>query len=304
VSTTATYEHIPVLLHEVLDGLAIKPSGIYLDGTFGRGGHSRAILEQLDDSGRLIVIDQDPEAIAAAHALAKTDARVHVCDGNISNLEMFVERLGYTEKVQGILLDMGVSSPQLDDSERGMSFMRNGPLDMRMDTRAGTPVSAWLAKVRLDELVDVLKTYGEERYAKRIAQAILETREITPITHTVQLAEIVKAAHPRWERHKHPATRVFQALRIYINDELAVFKNALESCLNVLAVGGRLTVISFHSLEDRIIKQFIQENRRPKWPSTQVRLKRIGKFIRPTVSESNNNPRARSAVLRIAEKIS
>jgi len=303
--------HVPVLLNEVIEGLAIQPDGIYIDGTFGRGGHSREILARLSDKGRLIGFDQDPEAVATGEALQAQDSRFQIIYAPFADMELHIKRLGLTGKITGVLLDLGVSSPQLDTAERGFSFMKDGPLDMRMNPDAGESVATWLAHVKASELARVLKTYGEERFAKRIAGEVIKARNENPITRTHQLAEIVKAAHPRWEIGKHPATKSFQALRIFINKELEQIETVLPQLLEVLAPQGRFAIISFHSLEDRLIKRFIRDGARgdqfPKGVPVTVdqlnqRLRKIGKAIFPSAEEIGANPRARSSVLRIAER--
>lgn len=299
--------HRPVLLGETAAGLRIKPAGIYVDATFGRGGHSQAILEQLDATGRLLVIDKDPAAIAIAQAKFANDRRVHIAHGAFTILQSLVERAGWSGQVQGVLFDLGVSSPQLDDPVRGFSFNKPGPLDMRMDITTGITASAWLRQLSEAQLAQVLREYGEERYAKRIARAIVAANNEQTITTTDQLAEVVKAAHPAWERHKHPATRVFQAIRIAVNNELTELPVALAQAMHVLAPGGRLAVISFHSLEDKIVKQFIREQQRgPVVPrhvpirhaETLGTLRAVGTAIKPSAAEVAENIRSRSAILR------
>jgi 16S rRNA (cytosine1402-N4)-methyltransferase len=306
------YKHKPVLLEEVVEGLAIKPNGIYVDGTFGRGGHARSILKLLSTQGKLIAIDKDPEAAREAKELFGNDERFHICHDSFVNIAEIAKNLDVYGNIGGILLDLGVSSPQLDEESRGFSFLHDGPLDMRMNPEVGVSAAVWISKVKAEELADVFKKYGEERYAKRIAKAVIEARNEVPIKTTKQLAEIIKVANPKWEKHKHPATRCFQAIRIFINNELAELSACLEDCLEVLAVGGRLTVVSFHSLEDRIVKRFIKKHERGDtfpagFPVRQEeltpRLKRIGRAIMPDSKECVDNPRARSAVLRIAEKL-
>ncbi|MBQ4838240.1 MULTISPECIES: 16S rRNA (cytosine(1402)-N(4))-methyltransferase RsmH [Pseudoalteromonas] len=306
-------EHISVLMDETLDALDIKPSGIYIDGTFGRGGHSGQILKRLGESGRLQAIDQDPQAIQAAQKFAQ-DTRFSIAHNRFSNIAQVASEAGLTGKVDGILLDIGVSSPQLDDADRGFSFMKEGPLDMRMNPEAGRSAAQWLAEAELEDMVYVIKKYGEEKFARRIAHKIIETREETDITTTKQLADLIDEAVPVKDKHKHPATRTFQAIRIYINSELEEIQTALSASLEVLKPGGRLVVISFHSLEDRIVKQFIKKQSKGEaiprgLPLTDeqinknLTLKAIGKAIKPSKTEINNNPRARSSVLRIAEKL-
>ena len=304
--------HITVLLHEAVGGLAIRPDGIYIDGTFGRGGHSRLILSQLGPQGRLIAIDRDPQAIAEAAAI--DDPRFQIVHGPFSNVQQYVEELGLTGKIDGFLLDLGVSSPQLDDAERGFSFMRDGPLDMRMDPSSGFSAAEWLQKAEAEDIAWVLKTFGEERFAKRIARAIVERNQSEPMTRTRELAELVAAASPVKEKHKHPATRTFQAIRIYINSELEEIERALDASLTILAPGGRLSVISFHSLEDRIVKRFIRrQSKGPEIPDglplTEAQLAggkkmlTIGKAIKPSEEEIEQNARSRSSVLRVAERM-
>jgi 16S rRNA (cytosine1402-N4)-methyltransferase len=286
--------HQPVLLNEVIEQLNIKPDGIYVDATFGRGGHAGAILQRLNVKGRLLVIDKDPLAIAAAEKLK--DDRVQIRQGSFANLQEWVEQLNLVQQIDGVLLDLGVSSPQLDDAARGFSFLKDGPLDMRMDTSHGIDAATWINTARNEEIAQVLKEYGEERFSYRIANAIERERKIERITTTKRLAEIVAKANPKWEWHKHPATRAFQAIRIYINNELNDLQSALQQSLDVMKIGGRLVVISFHSLEDRIVKNFMRDHNRKQ-------LKIINKIIRPTADEINNNVRARSAILRVGEKL-
>lgn len=304
--------HQSVLMKEAIEGLAIKSDGNYIDGTFGRGGHSQAIVSHLKE-GRLLVIDKDPAAIEHAKARFGHDKRVSICHGSFAELGKFAEQHVMMGNVSGILLDLGVSSPQLDESERGFSFLRDGSLDMRMDNSRGMTAAEWLKQVSEKELADVLFEFGEERYSRRIARAIVQARAESSLISTKQLAEIIAAAHPRWEKHKHPATRSFQAIRIFLNDELTDLEQALAQSVTVLERGGRLVVISFHSLEDRIVKRFIQRQVHGKvlprgLPLTEREinnarlLRTIGKAIKPTAQETEENPRARSAVLRVAEK--
>lgn len=306
------YQHKPVLLNEVLEALKIQKNGIYIDATFGRGGHSKAILDQLDSQGRLIAIDKDPEAIKESEILMTKDKRLEVIHGSFTLIQTIAEEKGLQGKINGVLFDLGVSSPQLEDAERGFSFLLEGPLDMRMDNTQGISAADWLATAKENEIANVLYEFGEEKFSRRIARAIVQQRTLEPITTTQQLAEIVKQANPRWERDKHPATRAFQAIRIFINQELNAIKQVLDQTLEILAIGGRLVVISFHSLEDRIVKHFIRDNSRaamlpPGLPilfkETHCRLKSLGNVIKPTAKEIADNPRSRSAVLRIAEKI-
>lgn len=305
------YAHRPVLLEEVLAGLNIRPDGVYLDGTFGRGGHSHAILECLGPDGRLIAIDRDPRAVAMAEQTAARDARFHIERGAFAMLGQLAANLGLQGRIDGILLDLGVSSPQLDDAQRGFSFLQDGPLDMRMDPDSGASASQWLAQAGEGEIVRVLKVYGEERFAKRIARAIVQKREEAPLVTTRQLAELIAAAVPVREKHKHPATRSFQAIRIFINHELEELEAVLPQAVDALTPGGRLAVISFHSLEDRMVKRFIrreyQGEPQPRGlplmgHGHKPRLRPVGKAIRATEQEVQENPRSRSAVLRIAER--
>ncbi len=304
--------HQPVMLQESLAGLAIKPDGIYIDATFGRGGHSRAILEALSEKGRLIAIDKDLEAIAHAKANFASDPRVQLFHGSFAEIADLAREAGVLGQVDGILADLGVSSPQLDSAERGFSFMKEGPLDMRMNVEQKLSAAVFVNTAEVDEMVHVFREYGEERFAGRIARAIVSAREDAPIETTQRLAEIVKQANPKWEKHKHPATRVFQAIRIHINNELEDIAVFLEKGVEVLAVGGRLVVISFHSLEDRIVKQFMRVKEQgiplprgiPILASNEARcFNRVGKAIKPSDEEVQENVRARSAILRIGEKL-
>lgn len=304
------FSHYSVMLKESIEGLAIKPDGIYIDCTFGRGGHSRAILERLT-TGQLLAIDQDPEAIEFARENFP-EGNFEIQYGSFEALRDYCEARGWLGKVDGILIDLGVSSPQLDDANRGFSFMREGPLDMRMNPEVGLSAKDWLAEVEEKTLAQVLKQYGEERFSGRIARAIKEAVERGELETTLQLAEIVKKASPKTEKNKHPATRTFQAIRIAVNRELDVLKNVLEASVTVLAPGGRLAAISFHSLEDRIVKQFIrdQSQMRDLFPDSPIQLevvepvlKKVGKPVFPSPEECEENPRSRSAVLRIAQKI-
>lgn len=303
--------HFSVLLNESLDGLNIKPDGVYIDGTFGRGGHSRALLGRLGEKGRLIAIDQDPEAIEYANQHIQ-DSRFEIQYGSFEEVKSYCETRGLVGKVDGLLLDLGVSSPQLDDAERGFSFMREGPLDMRMNPEEGLSAKAWLKQVDEKTLKLVLQNYGEERFSGRIAREIKEASERDELQTTLDLANLVKRVSPKTEKNKHPATRTFQAIRIAVNRELDVLKNVLESAVEVLAPGGRLSVISFHSLEDRIVKVFIRDQSKIKdlFPDSPIQLeviepviKKVGKPIFPSTEECKQNSRSRSAVLRIAEKL-
>ncbi|MBQ1783663.1 MAG: 16S rRNA (cytosine(1402)-N(4))-methyltransferase RsmH [Gammaproteobacteria bacterium] len=306
------HSHTTVLLHEAVDGLAIRDDGVYVDGTFGRGGHSRLILERLGPNGRLFAIDQDPAAIAAAATIS--DPRFTIIHGSFADAAQLLAPHLPAAGFDGLLLDLGVSSPQLDDAERGFSFMRDGPLDMRMDTSRGPTAGEWLQTIDEQQLVDVLFQFGEERFARRIARAIVLRRSEEPFTRTQQLADCIAGAVPTREPGKNPATRSFQAIRIAINGELAALEQVLNASLTLLARGGRLSVISFHSLEDRLVKQFIRSHSRPPavprgMPLTEaqrqgmaVRLHAVGKAIFPSEAETAANPRARSAVLRLAER--
>jgi 16S rRNA (cytosine1402-N4)-methyltransferase len=305
-------QHIPVLLVEAVDNLITDPNGIYVDATFGRGSHSAAILKKLGSEGRLIAFDRDPEAIEYAKTIK--DKRFTIIHCAFSRMHLSLTEMGVEGKIAGVLFDLGVSSPQLDNPDRGFSFVREGTLDMRMDTSQGISAMQWLAEVDESELADVLWQYGEERFSRRIARAIVEARKETPITTTLQLAEIIKFAvpKPKGPYEKHPATRSFQAIRIAINQELSEVELGLNQALEMLKVNGRLAVISFHSLEDRIVKQFVKLHEKGrelprglpvKGSTFDSRLKAVGKPIKPSLQEVNTNPRARSAILRIAEKL-
>lgn len=303
--------HQPVMLAEVLEVLAVRPDGVYVDATYGRGGHARAVLAQLGTAGRLCVFDRDPEAVAEARRELGGDTRVTVVQDRFSMLGRHIENMGLTGKVDGVLLDLGVSSPQLDDAGRGFGFMRDGPLDMRMDPGADEPVRDWLEHAREGDIRDVIRRYGEERYAGRIARAIAARRKETPIRTTGELAAIVSDACPTRERERHPATRTFQALRIFINREIEELAAVLPQALEMLANGGRLAVISFHSLEDRLVKRFLRAAARgddfpPELPvpasDLHPQLRLLGKARHAGPTEVRANPRARSAVLRAAER--
>ncbi|MGM0535923.1 MAG: 16S rRNA (cytosine(1402)-N(4))-methyltransferase RsmH [Pseudomonadota bacterium] len=304
------FRHASVLLDGAVEALIHDPEGAYLDGTFGRGGHSRAILGRLAPEGRLLAIDRDPQAVAEAAAI--DDARFAVEQGEFARLGEIAARHGLHGRLAGVLLDVGVSSPQLDDPERGFSFLRDGPLDMRMDPSRGESAAGFLARASEGEIATVFKAYGEERFARRLARAIVARRGERPFERTADLAEVVKAAHPAWEKGKHPATRVFQALRIQVNGELEQLDAALEAALEALAPGGHLVVISFHSLEDRRVKRFIRDHVRgdthlPRGipvrdDQLQRRLVSLDKARRPAAEEVDENPRARSAVMRVARK--
>jgi len=311
-STSSTLIHKPVLLEETLTALNIKPDGCYVDGTFGRGGHSQEIIKQLGENGKLLAFDKDPQAIATANAIAANDDRLKVKQGSFTQLKQMIDELGWKGKVDGVFLDLGVSSPQLDDAERGFSFRFDGPLDMRMDPNSGMSAAQWLASAEERDIMMVLFDYGEEKFARRIASAIVAAREEQPINTTKRLASIVAAANPSRERNKDPSTRTFQAIRIFINQELEDLKTCLAQAVDILAPGGRLVVISFHSLEDRIVKRFIREQcKGDDFPldlpvmhaQLNQNMKMIGKAIKAGRDELDENPRARSAVMRIAEKL-
>ncbi len=305
--------HQAVLLHEAIAGLQVQPAGIYVDGTFGRGGHAGAILAQLGPAGRLVVIDKDLTAIEVATQRFSQDQRVQIVHDSFANLNKVAHQLGFVGQINGIVLDLGVSSPQLDNPERGFSFLQDGPLDMRMDHTQSLDAQQIVNQFSAEELATLFKRYGEERFARRIAKAIVTAREAEgPIQTTTRLAEIVKQANPQWEKHKHPATRVFQAIRIKVNHELDDLTFGLAQALNVLAIGGRLVVISFHSLEDRLVKQFMRKaalgDELPVGvPALASDIKKtfkcVGKAIKASLAELQRNTRARSAVLRIGEKI-
>ncbi len=304
--------HRPVLLEEALTALNIRADGQYVDGTFGRGGHSGAILDRLGPQGRLLALDKDPAAVAEGERRFGDDPRFTIRQTSFAGIGEVARTLGWLGRVDGILLDLGVSSPQLDDAARGFSFRHDGPLDMRMDPTSGPSAADWLAMAGEAEIARVLKEYGEERFARRIARAIVRARAEAPITTTGRLAAIVAAAVPTREPGKDPATRSFQAIRIFINRELEDLQAFLDQVLAVLAPGGRLAVISFHSLEDRLVKRFIREQEKgdrfpPDMPVTvaqlQPKLRAVGKPIRPTETEVRENPRARSAILRVAERL-
>ncbi len=307
----AVASHVPVLMHEAVDFLALAEAGKYVDATYGRGGHSGYLLSRLGEAGQLLALDRDPEAIADAHERFADESRFSICQANFADMREVLQQYGWMGEVDGLLMDLGVSSPQLDVAERGFGFSRDGELDMRMDPTSGVSAAQWLAGVDEGELVQVLREYGEERYARRIAGAIIAARAVEPILRTGQLAEIVKAAHPRWERHHHPATRSFQAIRIRINGELDAVSQALSTAVDVLKVGGRLAVISFHSLEDRLVKRALRnpvpDARIPRHlpqPALEAHpWKLVGKAIKAGKDELAVNPRARSAVLRVAERV-
>ena len=304
--------HQTVLLREAVQALVTRPDGFYVDGTFGRGGHSRCLLESLDANGRLLGVDKDPAAGAAAGELAMGEPRFEFYHGSFAQLPHQLRRMGI-DAVDGILLDLGVSSPQLDESDRGFSFMHDGPLDMRMDTSCGETAAQWLSYAAERDIATVLKDYGEERFARRIAAAIVAARNESPITTTSRLSKVVSEANPRWEKHKHPATRAFQAIRIKVNRELEDLQDLLAGALDMLRIGGRLVVISFHSLEDRLVKRYMRDMARgeafpPGLPirdsALNRRMKLVSKAIKADSEEVSGNVRARSAIMRVAEKIS
>jgi 16S rRNA (cytosine1402-N4)-methyltransferase len=304
--------HITVLLDEAVDALVENASGFYVDGTFGRGGHSDRILERLDADGQLLAIDKDTSAIDVARHRFGSDARFAIEHTSFAELSRLVGEREKAGKVDGILLDLGVSSPQLDEPERGFSFLNDGPLDMRMDQTRGMSAAEWVNTAAESELARVMKEYGEERFAKRMANAVVREREQSPITRTGRLAHILKEANPAWEKGKHPATRAFQGIRIHINNELGDLESVLDQALEMLVVGGRLVVISFHSLEDRLVKRFIRRHEKgdpvprgvPLMESQlNRRLRSRSKAVKAGGDELGRNVRARSAVMRVAEKL-
>jgi 16S rRNA (cytosine1402-N4)-methyltransferase len=305
--------HAPVLHDEVLAALKIKADGRYVDGTYGRGGHARSILALLGEQGRLIVMDRDPQAIAAARDTLGSDSRVTIIHDDYANMQARMLELGLVEQIDGILLDLGVSSPQLDDARRGFSFQHNGPLDMRMNPDRGESAAQWLAHADEAEIARVLWEYGEERNSRRIARKIVEFRRSERIDDTATLASLISNTVPRPKNNRHPATRSFQAIRIHVNQELEQLQQLLETVFDILKIGGRILVISFHSLEDRLVKRFFRrESSAPKIPrglplrdseiKSTIRLQATGRAIKARVKELESNPRARSAVLRIAER--
>ena len=305
---TDDLRHKSVLLDEAVDQLVVRPDGVYFDGTFGRGGHSRLILEHLSPAGQLVATDKDPRAIEAGNALAMSDSRFRIAKASFSEMRSLFSQL---PALDGILLDLGVSSPQLDDASRGFSFLRDGPLDMRMDPDSGESAADWVNRADEKEMADVFFKYGEEKHSRRIAKAIVSRRTERRFETTLDFASLVAEANPAWERHKNPATRVFQAIRIFINNELGDLEQLLADSIECLKPGGRLVVISFHSLEDRIVKRFIQANERGQAPQgvplteDQIvrNLRRVGKALKASPAEIEQNVRARSAVMRIAERM-
>jgi 16S rRNA (cytosine1402-N4)-methyltransferase len=310
---TQEFNHKAVLLEEAVELLVHDADGIYMDGTFGRGGHSGLVLQQLSPKGRLHAFDKDPLAIAQAQLMVVEDSRLSIAQTSFANLDQVAQQHGCVGQVQGILLDLGISSPQVDDATRGFSFQHDGPLDMRMNPDVGESAAQWLARAGAEEIADVLYHYGEERFSRRMARAVLEYRQQQPITTTKQLAGIIATANPKWEKGKNPATRAFQGIRIHINQELKDLEVGLQAALETLAPGGRLVVITFHSLEDRIVKRFMREHAKgdshiPRGlPVTEDQMKRrlklLGKPRKPSPNEIDINPRSRSAVMRVAEKI-
>lgn len=306
------FNHITVMLNEAVEALVTDPDGFYIDGTFGRGGHSSLILSKLSEKGRLLGIDKDPMAIAEAQRRFGDDPRFSIEHGAFSEIESFVAKRDLVGQVTGVLLDLGVSSPQLDDPSRGFSFQYDGPLDMRMNTTSGESAAEWINRASESEIADVLFHYGEERFSRRMAKAVVAERQKSPIMTTARLASIITDANPRWEKGKNPATRAFQGIRIHINRELDEIETCLDQTLELLAPQGRMVVISFHSLEDRIVKRFIRrhvkgdEHLPSGVPFTQSmlnqRLKGLGKAIKASAAEVDANPRSRSAVMRVAEK--
>ncbi len=304
------FQHQPVLLEEAVSSLRVRGDGIYLDGTFGRGGHSRAIMARLTEQGRLFTLDKDPQAVVAGIEEWFDDPRFSIVQGSFAEMESMVQEWGIERNLDGILLDLGVSSPQLDDPERGFSFNKDGPLDMRMDPTKGVSAAKWLVDAPEREMSRVFWEFGEERHARRIARSIVKVRQQQCLETTTQLAELIENTIGRREK-KHPATRCFQAIRIFINNELGDLATGLEAAIRQLRPAGRLVVISFHSLEDRLVKRTFREVARPgrvrrnipEHPDWSPGLKLIGKAIRPSEQETSANPRARSAIMRVAEKI-
>jgi 16S rRNA (cytosine1402-N4)-methyltransferase len=303
--------HETVLLDEAVEQLVTVAGGTYVDATFGRGGHSKKICAVLNDGGKLLGIDKDLVAIETAEALFKGNEKFSIAHGSFAEISQHLDALG-VQSVHGVLADLGVSSPQLDNAERGFSFMNDGPLDMRMNTQEGISASKWLASVSIEELTKVLKDYGEEKYPGRIARAIVEEGVLHPITTTLQLAKIVSDANPSWEKSKHPATRTFQAIRIKVNNELGDLERFLEDASSRLLIGGRLVVISFHSLEDRIVKRFMRDKAKGVTPPPGIPIlekdiirnfKLVGKAYKPSNDEIERNVRSRSAVMRVLEKV-
>ncbi len=305
------YTHYSVLLNESVEAVVTDHDGIYLDGTFGRGGHSKHILKQLSETGQLLAFDKDPAAVSVGQNLSQGDPRFFIEQTSFADMGDVLKKRGWFGQVSGILLDLGVSSPQLDDAERGFSFMNDGPLDMRMNPDAGASAADWVNQQSEQSIIDALKTFGEERFAKRIARAIVETRTQAPFTRTAQLADVVAKANPKWEPGKHPATRAFQAIRIAVNNELGDLEQVLEVALDALKPGGRLVIISFHSLEDRLVKRFFKKMARgPEFPRhlpvtadmVKPYLNILGKAVRASEKELQENVRSRSAIMRVGQK--
>lgn len=305
-------QHTTVLLNEAVSQLVTNPQGRYVDGTFGRGGHSEKILQSLNEHAQLLAIDKDHEAIQVAHDKFAQDARFAIEQCSFAELSQLLDQRGWQGSLDGLLLDLGVSSPQLDQSQRGFSFNQSGPLDMRMDHRQKQTAATWINSIDEASMICAFKTFGEERYSKRIAGAIIKRRTDQPFTTTDDLARVVSEAHPAWERGRHPATKVFQAIRIVINNELDDLSVILGQCIDALKVGGRLVVISFHSLEDRQVKRFIRAQEKGdalpadlpvKDVNLNRRLRSVTKAIKPSQTEIDDNPRARSAIMRVAEKV-
>ena len=310
--TKTMAEHISVMLDESVDMLVTDKNGLYVDGTFGRGGHTRLVLERLEN-GRLLGFDKDPVAIEHGKILEQADSRFTIVQDSFANMAEHIQSTFDSNKVDGVMMDLGVSSPQIDDAERGFSFMNDGPLDMRMNPGKGMSAAQWIATVSEKDMADVMFQYGEERFSRRIAKAICEYRAHTPILTTLQLSKIVAEANPSWEKGKNPATRAFQVIRIHINNELGDLEVGLDAAADALKVGGRLVVISFHSLEDRIVKRFMKLRAKgPELPRhlpirnahLDIKFKTIGKAIKPSQSEVSDNVRSRSAVLRVLERVS
>ena len=304
--------HTPVLLHEAINALLIDANGLYVDGTFGRGGHTKELLSHLSGKGRVIGFDKDPVAIDLGKVVFKFEKRLELIHESFSKLHLVLKKRGNLGDVSGVLLDLGVSSPQLDQGDRGFSFLHDGPLDMRMNTSKGMTAAQWIAESDQDELIKIFKTYGEEKFAVPIAKNIIQKRFQAPIETTHQLAAIVSQAHPRWKRGQHPATKIFQAIRIHINNELEDLDVLLKNVLKILKVGGKLVVISFHSLEDRKVKQFIREKEKgPVLPKSipirdighKILLRSVGKSIKPSGLNIQENKRSRSAIMRVAERV-
>ena len=299
-------EHSPVLLQEIIAALRPDGAGLYVDCTFGRGGHSRALLAQLNEKGRVVALDKDPVAVEVGCALAREEPRFAIERASYASIGRIAKSRAISGDVDGILLDLGLSSPQLEDAGRGFSFLRDGPLDMRMDPESGISAAAWLKRAPEREIARVIREFGEERYARRIARAVVEARGREPIARTRQLAAIVERCVAKRERRRHPATRTFQALRIFVNRELEELQDALNQLPSVLKPGGRVAVVSFHSLEDRVVKRFIRGRPAFAHPTFAFNegppLRALGKPLRPSAAEVARNPRARSAILRIAER--